>query len=225
MKSIVDRINENKSSNRKYIFSMVRLKENDDFASMIRQFNSRFCDASILNEFLYDFYDATAEIIGYDKISVDIHTGADYFYCRFKDGSDLVFRLKVKYDNKYEMFVFPDMNMSDKGIKYDVEEYYKDYVNYKFSELLKDAKLKKDKNKIVVNLYQDRKIVETKELEGPLYEIFNEFTSMNDKLKYINDKYWSFENEDISKVYSFYVKYIESNHFLNNAAKRGVTID
>ena len=62
-------------------------------------------------------------------------------------------------------------------------------------------------------------------LKGTVDEVFNEFTNLNDTLKYINSEYYKFVEESINNAYLFYIRFIDKNHFLNNAVKHGKLID
>ena len=62
-------------------------------------------------------------------------------------------------------------------------------------------------------------------MSGTIAEIFDSYTTWNDKLRYCNGHYFRFVSNDMEKLYLLYVKNFNGNYFLANAVKRGVTID
>ena len=82
-------------------------------------------------------------------------------------------------------------------------------------------------NKIMVQKYVDYKAKEGESISlvGSLSEIFDRFTTMNDRLRYCNGNYYKFLNENVEKLYQVFVAAYNGNYFLDNAVKRGTLID
>ena len=101
-----------------------------------------------------------------------------------------------------------------------------EYVNYEFVEICNIANLYKDKqNHVKVNCINDSNIESEIILEGTIDDIFDEFTNLNDTFKYINSKYYKFVDENITKAYLFYIRFVDKNHFLNSAVRHNKLID
>ena len=71
----------------------------------------------------------------------------------------------------------------------------------------------------------DSKIESEIILKGTIDDIFDEFTNLNETLKYVNFTYYKFAKEDINNAYLFYVRFVDKNHFLNSAVRHGKLID
>lgn len=73
--------------------------------------------------------------------------------------------------------------------------------------------------------YIDYKPKETLTEHGSLAELFETYTNLNDRLRYVNGHYWEFKDKRMARVYSLYASRQKGNYFLNCAVKRGALID
>lgn len=171
-----------------------------------------FVDSYIIDEVFSD----TCEVV------INIWTGTyEYFYLKLKDSSGKeLLSLKVSPKNG-----FFDISLAS-PIKEEIliNKLYNEYTNKEFARICKIANLC-SQNKVKVNCINDSKIEDEIILEGTIDDIFDKFTNLNDTFKYINSKYCKFANEKVNDAYLFYVRFVDKNHFLNNAVKHGKFID
>ena len=108
-----------------------------------------------------------------------------------------------------------------------IEEYFNNKNQAIYNEWLDKCNIHSDEeNEIKVNDYRDYKPNgDFFILTGSLEDIFDKFTTHNDKLKYCNGDFWRFADADIEILYSLFITNYNGNYFLDNAVKRGVTID
>ena len=171
-----------------------------------------FVDSYIIDEVFSD----TCEVV------INIWTGTyEYFYLNLKDafGKELL-SLKVSPKNG-----FFDINLTSQ-VKEEIliNKLYNEYTNKEFARICKIANFC-EQNKVKVNCINDSKIEDEIILEGTIDDIFDKFTNLNDTFKYINSKYYKFVDENITKAYLFYVKFVNKNHFLNSAVRHNKLID
>ena len=62
-------------------------------------------------------------------------------------------------------------------------------------------------------------------LKGTLNEIFDKYTTMNDRLKYCNGSYYKFNDKKVEEIYRLIISNYKGNYFLDNAVRRGCIID
>ena len=95
-----------------------------------------------------------------------------------------------------------------------------------FDNACKVARIKPlEENHIKVEEYVDKRITKTYVLDGTLEKIFDDFTSMNRHVTYVNGHFFRFEDERIETVYDLFVRLYDGNFFLDNAVKAGCIID
>lgn len=171
-----------------------------------------FIDNYIINEVFTDTC----------KVVINIWTGTvEYFYLKLKDAFDKeLLSLRVSPKNG-----FFDISLTS-PIKEEllIKKLYNEYTNKEFARICETVNLGKQ-NKVNVNYINDSKFEDEIVLEGTLDEIFDEFTNLNDTFKYINSKYYKFVDENITKAYLFYIRFVDKNHFLNSAVRHNKLID
>ena len=108
-----------------------------------------------------------------------------------------------------------------------ITDYFKQYNDIIYQKQLDNCNIKTTSNvTIVVDDYKDYKPNGKQQtLQGTLQDIFEQYTTHNDRLKYCNGDFWRFNNENISNLYVMFIQMYDGNYFLDNAVKRGVTID
>lgn len=156
------------------------------------------------------------------KVVINIWTGTyEYFYLKLKDESNKeLLHLKVSPKNDFFNIDVICTNKEESKIR----KLYDKYANEEFVRICKVAKLGKQ-NQVKVNCMNGSSVESEITLNGTVDEVFNEFTNLNDTLKYINSEYYKFVEENVNNAYLFYVRFIDKNHFLNNAVKHGKLID
>lgn len=152
-------------------------------------------------------------------------------------------RFRVDFILKDVKICYVCININRHGIfemtsyKYEVKEYenrlhscVKEYLDMLNQDLLnkhiRSCNLTHDnKNEVAIVKYHDyKKSDKTSILKGTIEEIFDDYTSMNDTLRYCNGEYWDFENKSIDKLYCLFTS-MQKDYFLLNAVKRGCLID
>lgn len=78
---------------------------------------------------------------------------------------------------------------------------------------------------IQVNRYSNGKLDATHILKGTLHKIFDDFTALNDHLRYINNCRWEFDDKNVEREYNEFLDNYKGNFFLDNAVRRGCIID
>lgn len=107
-----------------------------------------------------------------------------------------------------------------------IEKYFDQYNKNIYNDWYgKCEGLKNDDNIIEINNYLDYKLTGTTELRGTIEDIFNQFTTINDRYKYCNGHYIAFKDKYIEVLYNIFVLSYNGNFSLKNAINRGVTID
>ena len=168
-----------------------------------------FIDNYVVNELFPDTF----------KVVINIWTGTyEYFYLKLKDEfNEELLNLKVIPKNG-----FFDIELVDKNVK--LNKLYSEYINKEFARICKIAHLDKQ-NQVKVYCMNDSNIESEIILEGTIDDIFDEFTNLNDTFKYINSKYYKFVDENITKAYLLYIRFVDKNHFLNSAVRHNKLID
>ena len=108
-----------------------------------------------------------------------------------------------------------------------ITDYFKILNTEMWNTMLKTANITTDQNNSVEVLdHTDYKPNgNTQTLKGTIEQIFDTYTTHNDKLKYCNGMYWKFNDKNVSILYTMFINIYDGNYFLDNAVKRGVTID
>ena len=107
-----------------------------------------------------------------------------------------------------------------------ITDYFKKRNKEIWNTMLKTCNISDNDNEITVTDYRDyQPNGKTETLKGTLGEIFEAYTTHNDRLKYCNGMYWRFQSPQISMLYAMFIQQYDGNYFLDNAVRRGVTID
>lgn len=180
-------------------------------------------------DFIYTFGDYIEESdFPCDKICLDCFTGySDRFYLDlyYKDNKIAHILLQVKKYDIIKIYSYT-YEKKDFSIFHDIIADYFDNRNGKILGYWKKiCHIKDNCNTIEIENYVDYKITEVTKLTGTLEEIFENYTTINDKLKYCNGHYVKFKNKDIQTLYYLFTDLYKGNYFLDNAVKRGVIID
>lgn len=95
-----------------------------------------------------------------------------------------------------------------------------------WNAMLKTCNISDSDNEITVTDYRDyQPNGKTETLKGTLGEIFEAYTTHNDRLKYCNGTFWRFQSPQVNILYAMFIQQYDGNYFLDNAVRRGVTID
>ena len=107
-----------------------------------------------------------------------------------------------------------------------ITDYFTKLNNEEWNTMLNVCKINEDNNEITVTDHHDYKPNgKTEILKGTLEQIFEQYTTHNDRLRYCNGMYWRFQSPQVSTLYTMFIELYDGNYFLDNAVKRGVTID
>lgn len=229
MKTLLEYINENKKINFDLQFTTNSTSKNWDGEKLANYFWDKYdLNPDDFEEYLKEtFFAINNPNEYYDTAVVDPWKGNDYFILSLYDGKHKFLSVKVKYFKNIGLYQFDFGNESGSNVVEEIEYYINKYNGKYINNIYKKAGLSSNSksNSIEIDEYVNNKLKETKVLKGTIDEIFNEFTKLNDKLSYVNDHYYKFKNENVRTAYNMYVKFIDKNHTLKNALKRGVTID
>ena len=215
-------------------YSTIKKDVNDSFDSTMEFFSLNiFGNYWEGEDFIHDFgkyLDNTK--FPCDKITLNPFGGySNEFELTFKYNGNRVcwFRFSTYKQTKIieiDNYTFADKTI-EKMFKNIITDYFKQYNNAIFKKQLDNCNIKDTFNvTIVVDDYNDYKPNGKQQtLEGTLQDIFEQYTTHNDKLKYCNGKYWKFNDKNIQTLYTIFIQTYDGNYFLDNAVKRGVTID
>lgn len=156
-------------------------------------------------------------------------------------GSGNEFVITFKYDNKEvcrcvfgvinELIVIKNAYYTENCLKEMfhkiLEEYFDSLNQAKINIKISNYGFKdNDENEVTLDYYNDYAKTETTTiLKGTLNEIFDKYTTMNDRLKYCNGSYYKFNDKKIEEIYRLIISNYKGNYFLDNAVRRGCIID
>lgn len=156
-------------------------------------------------------------------------------------GNDNEFVITFKYDNKVvcscvfgvvnELIIIKNACYDENCLKemfHKILETYFDSLNQsKINIKISNYGFKdNEENEVILDYYDDyAKTESTIILKGTLNEIFDKYTTMNDKLKYCNGRYYKFNDKKVEEIYRLVISNYKGNYFLDNAVRRGCIID
>ena len=214
-------------------YSTIKRNANDTFDSTMDVFSMRiFGNYWEGEEFIHDFgeYLDNAKF-PCDKIMLDPYGYSDKFQLTFKYDNNRICWFKFSVNKQAKIIEIDNYIFEDKAIekmfKNVITDYFKQYNDIIYQKQLDNCNIKTTSNvTIVVDDYKDYKPNGKQQtLQGTLQDIFEQYTTHNDRLKYCNGDFWRFNNENISNLYVMFIQMYDGNYFLDNAVKRGVTID
>ena len=214
-------------------YSTIKRNANDTFDSTMDVFSMRiFGNYWQGEEFIYDFGEYLDDTkFPCDNIILDPYGYSDKFQLTFKYDNNRICWFKFSVNKQTKIIEIDKYTFEDKAIekmfKNVITDYFKQYNNAIYQKQLDNCNIKTTSNvTIVVDDYKDYKPNGKQQtLEGTLQDIFEQYTTHNDRLKYCNGDFWRFNNENISNLYVMFIQMYDGNYFLDNAVKRGVTID
>lgn len=214
-------------------YSTIKRNANDTFDSTMDVFSMRiFGNYWEGEEFIHDFGEYLDNTkFPCDKIMLDPYGYSDKFQLTFKYDNNRVCWFKFSVNKQTKIIEIDNYIFEDKAIekmfKNVITDYFKQYNDIIYQKQLDKCNIKTTLNvTIVVDDYKDYKPNGKQQtLQGTLQDIFEQYTTHNDRLKYCNGDFWRFNNENISNLYVMFIQMYDGNYFLDNAVKRGVTID
>lgn len=206
----------------------------DTFDKVMARFTNKFFRNSTTEDgrtFLYDlgdYLDTTKYPC--DKINLNIFTGYDNrIGLSFSYYDEEVSWVQIEFE-RYGILKISNYTYYKKDLQifhHIIEEYFNNKNQTIYNEWLDKCNIRTDRsNEIKVEDYRDYKPNgEFVILSGSLEDIFDKYTTHNDRLKYCNGDFWRFADADIQTLYSLFIINYNGNYFLDNAVKRGVIID
>lgn len=223
----------------KYTVRVSKANGYDNYDKVMHYFSMQFFHSQFEDK-ARGFYEKLGEYLDTtkfpcDKMILDCFIGyADRFgiVMQYNEEKIAWLELQVKSYNRIVIHHCTYYKEDFKCFNHILEDYFNGINNKIMSDILSVLKEKCNiqdncANKIMVQKYVDYnpKEGETISLVGSLSEIFDRFTTMNDRLRYCNGNYYKFLNENIEKLYQVFVAAYNGNYFLDNAVKRGTLID
>ena len=214
-------------------YSTIKRNANDTFDSTMDVFSMRiFGNYWEGEEFIHDFGEYLDNTkFPCDKIMLDPYGYSDKFQLTFKYDNNRICWFKFSVNKQAKIIEIDNYIFEDKAIekmfKNVITDYFKQYNDIIYQKQLDNCNIKTTSNvTIVVDDYKDYKPNGKQQtLQGTLQDIFEQYTTHNNRLKYCNGDFWRFNNENISNLYVMFIQMYDGNYFLDNAVKRGVTID
>lgn len=206
----------------------------DTFDKVMAHFTNKFFRNSTTEDgrtFLYDlgdYLDTTKYPC--DKINLQVFTGYNNrISLVFSYNNEEVAWVQIEFE-RYGILKISNYTYYKKDLQifhHIIEEYFNNKNQTIYNEWLDKCNIHTDRsNEIKVEDYRDYKPNgEFVILSGSLEDIFDKYTTHNDKLKYCNGDFWRFADADIQTLYSLFIINYNGNYFLDNAVKRGVIID
>lgn len=206
----------------------------DTFDKVMAHFTNKFFQNSTTEDgrtFLYDlgdYLDTTKYPC--DKINLNIFTGYNNrIGLSFSYNDEDVSWVQIEFE-RYGILKITNYTYYKKDLQvfhHIIEEYFNNKNQTIYNEWLDKCNIYSDReNEIKVNDYRDYKPNgDFFILTGSLEDIFEKYTTHNDRLKYCNGDFWRFADADIQTLYSLFIINYNGNYFLDNAVKRGVIID
>ncbi len=166
-----------------------------------------------------------------DKIVLNAFTGySDVFGMEFKYRNESICYITVQVlpHDMFKVYNKTYYKHDFEILHHIIEDYFDDInksVLERWMNLCKIDKSEDARNEVHITEYVDYKIKGETSFTGSISEIFDRYTTINDRLKYCNGHYFRFKDGNVSELYSIFTKCYKGNYFLNNAVKRGVIID
>lgn len=218
-------------------FSVITNAEFNSYNRVLNYFNDKFSqlllDSDITDgqTFLYDLGEYLDESkYPVDKIRLNVFTG-------YSNRIDLVFF----YNN--EKIAWVEVTFEPYGLlkisnklyhKKDfqifhhiIEEYFDVHNQQIYDKWMHKCKIRTHKeNAIKVNDCTNYSPNGTSViLKGSLEEVFEQYATHNDALKYCNGEFWKFDDKKIDTLYRLFKMLYKGNYSLDIALKRGALID
>lgn len=221
----------------KYVATTNSCVKCDTFEQSMMYFAHKFLNSNESDDsrkFLYEFGDYIEKIkLPCDKIILDPFTGyADKFTIKLIFDDKVLVWLRITVIEKFNTMYINEFNYTKNDIKdmfhSKVERYFDERNAFYFDEQINICGFNKTSNDInvVLDYYNDYEKTDREvTITGTFEDIFDKYTSMNDRLKYCNGSYYKFRDKNFDKLYSMFVCSFKGNYFLMNAVKRGCLID
>lgn len=218
----------------KYAARMNKANNVDSFSKAEYALNNMFFQGKpMIMEILRDLGEYM-EHFGFpcDKITFDPFTGySNQFAIICYLGSNKVLYARIKAQKNDILKVDYISTLCDEDVRKKYGHIIVDYFDMRNDIILQGwmedvCKLSNDGTEtIIVEEYIDYKKKSDFPMCGYIEDIFDRFTTLNDRLKYVNGHYYRFADKNIDTLYYLITTLYKGNYFLDNAVKRGVTID
>ena len=188
-------------------YSTIKRNANDTFDSTMDVFSMRiFGNYWEGEEFIHDFGEYLDNTkFPCDKIMLDPYGYSDKFQLTFKYDNNRICWFKFSVNKQAKIIEIDNYIFEDKAIekmfKNVITDYFKQYNDIIYQKQLDNCNIKTTSNvTIVVDDYKDYKPNGKQQtLQGTLQDIFEQYTTHNNRLKYCNGDFWRFNNEN-SKI-------------------------
>ena len=213
-------------------FSTIKKNVNDTFSSVVGFFSDNFFGNDWEgNDFFHEFgnfLDTTK--FPTDNIVLNPFGNVGKFEITFKYSGERVCWYRFSMDRSTRILEIDNNTYEHQTIRDMFSGIIRDWVKRYNADVLQDTLngLGMDIGNVSVSVddYTDYKPNGRQQtLEGTLSEVFDTYTTHNDRLKYINGSYWAFSDSKVDMLYGMFIRAYDGNYFLDNAVKRGVTID
>lgn len=213
-------------------YSTVKKDVNDSFDSTMEFFSLNiFGNYWEGEDFIHDFGKHIENAkLPCDKITLDPFGYSNKFSIIFKYNNGRIgwYRFRINKNTKIietDNYGFTE-STKENTFKHIITDFINNYNRNVFNKQLTECNIHTTFNvTIIVDDYTDYKTSGKHTLVGTLQDVFEKYTTHNDKLRYCNGYCWKFNSKDVTKLYTMFIQMYNGNYFLDNAVKRGVTID
>lgn len=161
-----------------------------------------------------------------DKITLDPFGYSDMFSIIFKYGNARIGWCRFRINKDTKIIEADNYGFTEDIFKHTITDFINNYNKNVFNKQLTECNIRTTYNvTIVVDNYTDHKTNGKHTLVGTLQDVFEKYTTHNDRLRYCNGYRWKFDSKDVARLYAMFIQMYNGNYFLDNAVKRGVTID
>ena len=205
----------------------------NDFREVMQIFSFRFFkdDEDTAKKFFSDFVQMLyVNGVPCDQVVLDMWTGCSdkfSFFVKKDNVKKIYVKIQKRMHGLYRVVSFSAYEDEYKQYEVPVEGFFESINQAKYDEVLDACGLDKDwgGNEVTVYEFIDNLKKREAKLKGTLESIFDQYTTINDRLRYCNGHYFRFADKTVEKLYSMTTMLYKGNYFLDNAVRRGCLID
>ena len=204
------------------------------FNEILEYFSRKYfntIDIKVGKKFLRDFGNyIESKKVSCDKITLHAFIGYQNRFglaLTFNNVDIAYLEIEVKDNDIINLYNYSYEHDCFKSMYHEIfEGYFKTHNSLVFNEWLTKCNIKNDdSNEVIMLDYNNFNLTKEVAVSGTLEEIFDRYTTHNDRLRYCNGCHWSFKDKNMKVLYRIFINNYNGNYFLDNAVKRGCIID